>query len=153
MGTVIQFKRKSPEKKYWSPLHPAEYLYQDAEGRMVGTAFVHQYLEDIGGWNVNYLFKSGLGQAPETDVYKGNYTHPEVFMMSAIREMHINGQAITDLAETMPCSQFVAMCLHNAHLFEALRDHNGKKVWHKETPSLQALFDRMLSRAEASTST
>lgn len=149
MGTVIQFKAKHQKPTYWSPLHPLDYLYEGAEGTMVGTAFLHQDLQDIGVWNVNYLFKAGLGQAPEQDVYKGNFMHPEVFMMSAIKSLQIEGKKLTEWAEQISCDAFVRLCLDNSHKFGEMRDHAGKPVWHKETPSLQALFERMQQRAIA----
>lgn len=149
MGTVIQFKAKPQTQTYWSPQHPSDYLYDRGDGEMAGAAYLHQHLQDIGVWNVNYLFKAGLGQAPEHDIFKGDYMHPEVYMMSAIHRMTINGKKLSEWAEQISCDAFVRMCLDNPHEFDALRDHRKMPVWHKETPSLQALFERMQARAEA----
>lgn len=149
MGTVIQFKAKHQKPTYWSPLHPSEYLYDRGDGEMAGSAFVHQFLDHLGEWNVKYLFKAGLGQAPEQDIYESDYMHPEVFMMAAIEKMEIDGKKLAEWAEELTCGAFVQMCLANPHRFDELRNVYGKPIWHKETPSLQVLFDRMQSRAEA----
>lgn len=149
MGMVIQFKGKPQKQTYWSPQHPSDYLYDRGDGEMVGSAYLHQYLQDIGTWNVNYLFKAGLEQAPEKNIYKGNYMHAEVFMMSAIHAIVIDDKKLKEWAEELTCGAFVQMCLNNSHKFGEMRDPYKKPVWHKETLNLQVLFDRMQTRAEA----
>lgn len=66
MGNIIKLKCKLIEPTYWSPKHPAEYLNpcKERPGHMVGKAFLHQHGEDLGRWNVQYLFDLTLETCP-----------------------------------------------------------------------------------------
>ncbi|MCZ8015159.1 MAG: hypothetical protein O9274_05630 [Limnobacter sp.] len=75
--------------------------------------------------------------------------HPNIFMMVAILSAKIDDKLLTDWAGEISRDSFVRMCLNHPEVFDGLRNAYNKLVWHKETPNLKTLFDRMQRRAAA----